>query len=184
MLILCTYTRVVATVSSVQYMGSPSIAWWVPLLHPYGIVCMLTSFGSPDAQLGTSEGRHSGRRLPHRERVSEPGPVFCAPGRRRVCVWRRYRGLAPDRAQDRYPSVSFLQHPSHRMRYWWTNRVFMLVCSAVFEFTPTGTDLAEWYSLGVENAFGWANEGWGGHTYVCVSFPRDRFVACADRMYS
>ena len=57
-------------------------------------------------------------------------------------------------------------------------------CSAVFKFTPTGTDLAEWYSLGVENAFGWANEGWGGHTYVCVSFPRDRFVACMVRMYS
>ena len=45
----------------------------------------------------------------------------------------------------------------------------MYVDSAIFRFTPTGTDLADWYSLTVKNAFGWVNEGWGGHITVCFA---------------
>ena len=40
--------------------------------------------------------------------------------------------------------------------------------SAVFEFTPTGSDLADWYALAVDNALQWVNEGWGGHVLVCL----------------
>ena len=54
--------------------------------------------------------------------------------------------------------------------------------SAVFRFTPTGTDLADWYSLTVENAFGWVNEGWGGHITVC--FPRLLCLHRSSRAYT
>ncbi|KAM5541133.1 hypothetical protein V8D89_005062 [Ganoderma adspersum] len=39
----------------------------------------------------------------------------------------------------------------------------LAIQAAVFRFTPTGTDLADWYGLTVDNAFQWVNEGWGGH---------------------
>ncbi|PIL34928.1 hypothetical protein GSI_02715 [Ganoderma sinense ZZ0214-1] len=39
----------------------------------------------------------------------------------------------------------------------------LAIQAAAFEFTPTGTDLADWYSLTLDNALAWANEGWGGH---------------------
>ncbi|PIL27745.1 hypothetical protein GSI_10898 [Ganoderma sinense ZZ0214-1] len=35
--------------------------------------------------------------------------------------------------------------------------------AAVLRFTPTGSDLADWYSLLVNNSLQWANDGWGGH---------------------
>ncbi|EJF63609.1 FAD-binding domain-containing protein [Dichomitus squalens LYAD-421 SS1] len=37
------------------------------------------------------------------------------------------------------------------------------VQAASLKFTPTGTDLADWYSLLVNNSLQWANDGWGGH---------------------
>ncbi|KAM5541134.1 hypothetical protein V8D89_005063 [Ganoderma adspersum] len=39
----------------------------------------------------------------------------------------------------------------------------LAIQAAVFSFTPTGSDLADWYALTVDNALQWVNEGWGGH---------------------
>ncbi|KAI1789988.1 FAD-binding domain-containing protein [Ganoderma leucocontextum] len=38
-----------------------------------------------------------------------------------------------------------------------------VIQAAVLRFTPTGTDLADWYALTVNNSLKWANDGWGGH---------------------
>ncbi|KAI1789969.1 FAD-binding domain-containing protein [Ganoderma leucocontextum] len=38
-----------------------------------------------------------------------------------------------------------------------------VIQTAVLRFTPTGTDLADWYALTVNNSLKWANDGWGGH---------------------
>ncbi|PIL34937.1 hypothetical protein GSI_02724 [Ganoderma sinense ZZ0214-1] len=39
----------------------------------------------------------------------------------------------------------------------------LAIQAAVFSFNPTGTDLADWYSLTIDNALAWVNDGWGGH---------------------
>lgn len=43
--------------------------------------------------------------------------------------------------------------------------------SSVLKFTPSASDdLAQWYSLMVNQSHGWAQAGWGGH--IVVRLPR------------